>query len=352
MRRGKREKGSWPWSSVPPRRRAWPSSRRRASPPAGLTGFFPIGATAASGYDVAWSLALVGAGHLVGLSVGMAMLAGLVIAWGIAVPILTSMNPTPAGVTLAAHTASIWGTQVRFIGAGAIGVAAVYTLATLAKPVLGGLVSTLAASRAEGVADDRDRDLSPSWIIGARGGMRAHRRRVGLQLRALHGVGPRCGNAHGDRRAVRRDRRVSHRRHLRLHGGAHRRVEQPDFRRRHSVDRGLCIRARHGRAADGGVGSGARRVLTVRHGDRVRLRDDLQRQPAGPQDGPTRGRVAAAAADRAHRGRGGRRGGDSVGAESSRQGLRVRGCAERGRGGAQPAAGAAGDAHLGARARA
>ncbi|HVA56365.1 MAG TPA: oligopeptide transporter, OPT family [Gemmatimonadaceae bacterium] len=132
----------------------------------GLTGFFPIGATAASGYDVAWSLALVGAGHLVGLSVGMAMLAGLVIAWGIAVPILTSMNPTPAGVTLAAHTASIWGTQVRFIGAGAIGVAAVYTLATLAKPVLGGLVSTLAASRAEGVADDRDRDLSPSWIIG------------------------------------------------------------------------------------------------------------------------------------------------------------------------------------------
>ena len=132
----------------------------------GLTGFFPIGATAASGYDVAWSLALVGAGHLVGLSVGMAMLAGLVIAWGIAVPILTSMNPTPAGVTLAVHTASIWGTQVRFIGAGAIGVAAVYTLATLAKPVLGGLVSTLAASRAEGVADDRDRDLSPSWIIG------------------------------------------------------------------------------------------------------------------------------------------------------------------------------------------
>ena len=132
----------------------------------GLTGFFPIGATAASGYDVAWSLALVGAGHLVGLSVGMAMLAGLVIAWGIAVPILTSMNPTPAGVTLAAHTASIWGTQVRFIGAGAIGVAAVYTLATLAKPVLGGLVSTLAASRAEGVADDRDRDLSPTWIIG------------------------------------------------------------------------------------------------------------------------------------------------------------------------------------------
>ncbi|MDE3152422.1 MAG: oligopeptide transporter, OPT family, partial [Gemmatimonadota bacterium] len=99
----------------------------------GLTGYFPIGASAASGYDVAWSLALVGAGHLVGLSVGMAMFVGLVIAWGIAVPILTATQPLPAGMTLAAHTGAIWSTQVRFIGAGAIGVAAIFTLAMLAK---------------------------------------------------------------------------------------------------------------------------------------------------------------------------------------------------------------------------
>ncbi|MGH7669158.1 MAG: OPT family oligopeptide transporter, partial [Gemmatimonadaceae bacterium] len=131
-----------------------------------LSGYFPVGVSASSGYDMAWSLALVGAGHLVGLSVGMAMLAGLIIAWGIAVPILTAMQPLPVGVTLAAHTASIWGTQVRFIGAGAIGVAAIYTLATLAKPVVGGLVSTLTASRAGADGDDRDRDLSPRWIIG------------------------------------------------------------------------------------------------------------------------------------------------------------------------------------------
>ena len=131
-----------------------------------LAGFFRLGATASSGYNFAWSLALLGAGHLVGLSVGMAMLTGLIIAWVIAVPILTSMQPAPAGVELAAHTLSIWRTQVRFIGAGAIGVAAIYTLATLARPVIGGLVSTLAASRAVATSDDRDRDLSPQWIVG------------------------------------------------------------------------------------------------------------------------------------------------------------------------------------------
>jgi putative OPT family oligopeptide transporter len=130
-----------------------------------VTGFFRIGAMASSGYDIAFSLALVGAGHLVGLSVGMAMLTGLVIAWAIAVPILTSMQPAAEGVALGAHTIAIWRTQVRFIGAGAIAIAAIFTLAKLAKPVVGGLVSTLASSRSEGEGDDLDRDLSPRWIL-------------------------------------------------------------------------------------------------------------------------------------------------------------------------------------------
>ena len=132
---------------------------------ASVTGFFRIGGSASSGYDVAWSLALLGAGHLVGLSVGMAMLTGLIIAWAIAVPILTSMQPAAAGIDLATHTLTIWRTQVRFIGAGAIAVAAIYTLATLAKPVIGGLISTLAASRSTVSRDDRDRDISPGWIL-------------------------------------------------------------------------------------------------------------------------------------------------------------------------------------------
>jgi putative OPT family oligopeptide transporter len=130
-----------------------------------VTGFFRLGTNASSGYDIAFSLALVGAGHLVGLSVGMAMLTGLIIAWAIAVPILTSMQPAAADVSLAAHTIGIWRTQVRFIGAGAIAIAAIYTLARLAKPVVGGLISTLASSRVTEREDDRDRDLSPAWII-------------------------------------------------------------------------------------------------------------------------------------------------------------------------------------------
>src|SRR5512132_2326714 len=129
-----------------------------------LNGFFRVGENASTGYNFAWSLALLGAGHLVGLSVGMAILVGKVISWVIAVPWLTSITPADVGQTLAAHTTVIWRTQVRFIGAGTIAVAAVYTLIRLAKPVMGGLVSTLVASRAVATADETDRDIPPMWI--------------------------------------------------------------------------------------------------------------------------------------------------------------------------------------------
>ena len=128
-----------------------------------LNGFVRVGA-GSTGWNLGWSLALLGAGHLVGLSVGMAMLVGQIISWVIAVPVLTAMQPATVDQTLAAHTIAIWRTQVRFIGAGVIAVAAVYTLGKLAKPVVGGLVSTLRASRAVATDDERDRDLEPAWI--------------------------------------------------------------------------------------------------------------------------------------------------------------------------------------------
>ncbi len=128
-----------------------------------LNGFTRVG-SGSTGWNLGWSLALLGAGHLVGLSVGMAMLVGQIISWVLAVPILTAMQPATAGQTLDAHTIAIWRTQVRFIGAGVIAVAAIYSLGRLARPVFGGLVTTLRASRAAATADDRDRDIPASWI--------------------------------------------------------------------------------------------------------------------------------------------------------------------------------------------
>ena len=79
---------------------------------AGVAGFVGLTTRVATGYDIAFSLALFGAGHLVGLSVGVAMLVGLLIAWAAGVPILTYLQPVPDGVALAEHAERIWRQQV------------------------------------------------------------------------------------------------------------------------------------------------------------------------------------------------------------------------------------------------
>src|SRR5258707_14877637 len=100
--------------------------------------FFRVG-PAATGCGTSLSLALFGAGHVVGLSVGLAILTGLVIAWGFATPVLTVLHPLSGSAAEVAG--SIWRTQVRFIGAGTIGIAAISTLAKLSKPIWLGLLS-------------------------------------------------------------------------------------------------------------------------------------------------------------------------------------------------------------------
>jgi putative OPT family oligopeptide transporter len=128
--------------------------------------FFRFGPIA-SGYDFVFSLALFGIGHLVGLSVGMAMLLGVIIAWVGALPILSFLHPIGNQV-LDTYATDIWQNYVRFIGAGCIAVAAIWSLVRLAGPVVQGLKSTIAAaSRARSNAknDSRDIDISGSVII-------------------------------------------------------------------------------------------------------------------------------------------------------------------------------------------
>jgi putative OPT family oligopeptide transporter len=122
----------------------------------------------ATGIGASSSLALIGAGHLMGITVGIAMLAGLAIAWGVLVPLMTAMQPA-ANIPAADLALGVWSTQVRMLGAGAIGAAAIVTLASLAKPVMGGLRSAMAAARhakTEGAVIARSEQDLPIFIVG------------------------------------------------------------------------------------------------------------------------------------------------------------------------------------------
>jgi putative OPT family oligopeptide transporter len=113
-----------------------------------VTDYFRVGGDrgGTSGFDFGLSFALFAIGHLVGLWVGVAMLVGAAIGWVWAVPYFTHLHWT-AGEAFTVAQAG-WSHYVRFIGAGAIGVAAVWTLAKLMKPLVSGLAGAMRASRA------------------------------------------------------------------------------------------------------------------------------------------------------------------------------------------------------------
>ena len=111
--------------------------------------YFRIG-SGATGISSSLSMALVGVGHLVGLSVGIAMLVGIVFGWGIMVPMLTSAShSTDSAQTVAL---AIFHTDIRFFGAGVIGIAALWTFSTILGPIVSGLKSAMAASSARAQA--------------------------------------------------------------------------------------------------------------------------------------------------------------------------------------------------------
>lgn len=135
---------------------------------------------AAFRFSTGFSLALVGAGYMMGITAGVAILVGVLICWGVAVPLLTVNSTLQDGQSLSALATSLWSSQVRFLGAGTIGVAALWTLATLFKPMVEGVWISLRAVRGDSPASElrTERDLPAKAILGI----------AGLLLLALFGV--------------------------------------------------------------------------------------------------------------------------------------------------------------------
>lgn len=128
--------------------------------------FFRVG-TGATGVSVSLSMALIGAGHLIGISAGLAILTGIILGSWILLPILTASMALPGG---AQHVATaIFRSDVRFFGAGVIGVAALWTFATILGPIAAGLRSAINASKARSASNHAlplaERDL-PIGIVG------------------------------------------------------------------------------------------------------------------------------------------------------------------------------------------
>mgnify|MGYP001815295933 FL=1 len=106
-------------------------------------------------YGTNLSPALFGVGYIVGLNIGIVMLAGGMMAWNIAIPIYStyflaadpvlSVELAGAGAEDAAY--AIWSSQIRYLGVGAMLIGGIWTLFSLRSSLLSGIRSGLHAER-------------------------------------------------------------------------------------------------------------------------------------------------------------------------------------------------------------
>ncbi|XGW48079.1 OPT family oligopeptide transporter [Haemophilus influenzae] len=114
-----------------------------------------------------FSLALLGAGYLIGIVGGIAMLIGVILTWGVAVPYFTMSEDIAADASLIDSAMTVWKTKVRYICVGTIGIAAIWTLLILMKPMIEGMVHSFRMLKGGQEASEHriDIDLSPKTMI-------------------------------------------------------------------------------------------------------------------------------------------------------------------------------------------
>lgn len=126
----------------------------------------PVGSVALR-LSASFSPALLAAGYLMGTAAGISVLVGLVLCWGVIVPWLTASTTLEAGQAVSDLANQLWAGKARFVGAGVIGISALWTVGTLAGPIIRAIQNQPArASGGEApVRDETDKDMPRSWML-------------------------------------------------------------------------------------------------------------------------------------------------------------------------------------------
>lgn len=121
------------------------------------------------------SPALFGVGYIVGLNIGVVMLAGGAIAWLVAIPIYSTyflaadpvLSVQLAGASAEDAAYAIWSSQIRYLGVGAMLTGGVWTLVSLRHSLVSGIKSGLSSDHSlEGAeVPATERDLPMRFIL-------------------------------------------------------------------------------------------------------------------------------------------------------------------------------------------
>ena len=121
------------------------------------------GAVLYVGTDV--SVALLGVGVIVGLEIGVAVLAGSAIAWVVAIPAYCALNPAPGTSAMDAAWAA-WSDQIRYMGVGAMIVGGLSSMWTIRRGIARAIRQLVGGVRRAGHAMARTESDLPNLAVG------------------------------------------------------------------------------------------------------------------------------------------------------------------------------------------
>ena len=95
------------------------------------------------GFGMDMSPALISVGYIVGRNISILVFSGGLISWFLAIPIYTAIHGYEGNALDAANT--IWDTEIRYLGVGAMVVGGIWSLIKLFKPLMVGIQASLKA---------------------------------------------------------------------------------------------------------------------------------------------------------------------------------------------------------------
>jgi putative OPT family oligopeptide transporter len=140
-----------------------------------ISGWFKVGGTV-FGFSNGLSLAMVGAGYIVGLKVAVNLFVGALIAWGVIVPLYAYFSGPEAfgleaGASAEALAMAIKGAKIRYIGVGTMVFGGIYAIVNLVKPIKAAVSSSFTAMKLarQGLSEKpirTEHDIPMTWVIG------------------------------------------------------------------------------------------------------------------------------------------------------------------------------------------
>ena len=114
------------------------------------------------------SPALIAVGYIVGLNIALLVFIGGALNWFIAIPIIAGLQGITLDESALSAAGTIWSTQTRYLGVGAMVIGGLWALVRLRKSLIAGIRSGAAAyrqSREDATARERtERDIPMQWI--------------------------------------------------------------------------------------------------------------------------------------------------------------------------------------------